>query len=351
MRRSVDDRIVDLLPLVRAARAVFDGRAAIAPEVARATGLTPEGVELGFDCLERDPSAAELRALATGVEDAREIHVILSANVFVAPLRAIAVARAAARRVTVRPSARDPAFACALVEAAGDDAIAIASDRDIASVEAGVIHVYGRDETIVEVRARARPGVRVMAHGAGIGVGLVTRSADVDRAAGALAADVVPFDQRGCLSPRVCVVEGDEPRARSFAVALDRHLRGWAHRVPRGELSEDEHGAGVRWRETMAFSGLVWPGPGHTVALAPRGAALAIPPPGRNVEVLSAPTLAAAAALVSPIAHFIVALGCDDLVRAETIAPPGARVSALGRMQRPPLDGPVDRRSLVFFAR
>ena len=47
------------------------------------------------------------------------------------------------------------------------------------AIEAGAIHVYGRDETIAAVRAAARPGVVVRGHGAGLGVALVTPAADL----------------------------------------------------------------------------------------------------------------------------------------------------------------------------
>ncbi len=40
----------------------------------------------------------------------------------------------------------------------------------------------------------------------------------------------------------------------------------------------------------------------------------------------------------------IVAVGTDDPAAHGAIAPPHARVSALGEMQRPKFDGPVDRR-------
>src|SRR5579884_866613 len=103
MTRGTDERIADVRRLLSAARAVYDGRARLSGELARSTGLTPEGVELGFSCLEREAADDDLRALVAAAGDASDVHVVLSANVFVAPLRALAVARAASARVTVRP--------------------------------------------------------------------------------------------------------------------------------------------------------------------------------------------------------------------------------------------------------
>jgi hypothetical protein len=345
--RSVDERVADVKRLLAAARAVHTDRSHIASDIGRATGLTMAGVELGFASLERDASDADLCALVASAGNARRVHVILSGNVFVSALRAIAIARAAADHVTVRPSSRDRMLTHALVEAARDDAIAVVEERDVSQSSADEIHVYGHDATIGVVRARARPRVVVRGHGAGIGVAVVTRAAGVDAAADGLAADVVPFDQRGCLSPRVAIVEGDDAEAHAFARALHERLRGWGTHVQRGVLSDDERIDAVRWRAAMAFAGCVWEGDDHAIALAPTGSPLAVPPPGRHLYVVPEPVLDATTALrLAPVARFVVAVGTDDPARVTRFAPPHARVSMLGGMQRPPLDGPVDRRSL-----
>jgi acyl-CoA reductase LuxC len=346
MSRGIDARVADVKNLLVAARALYANRAHMAPDIARSTGLSVQGVELGFASLERDATDAELRAVVAGAGNAERVHVILSANVFVAPLRAIAIARAAAEHVSVCPSRRDPWFARALVAEARDDAIALKQDRDVASIDADEIHVYGRSQTIATVRARARAGVTVRGHGAGMGVAMVTRAANVPAAAELIAADVVPFDQRGCLSPRIAIVEGDEARAQSFARALDERLRAWGARVPRGVLFDDERADAVRWRDAMAFAGRVWEGGHHAVGLAPFGAPLAIPPPGRHVHIAAERTLEAAGARLGSIARFVVAVGADNAARVMAFVPSHARVSSLGAMQRPPLDGPVDRRSV-----
>jgi hypothetical protein len=269
--------------------------------------------------------------------------VILSANVFVAPLRAIAVARAAAPRVTVRASPRDPVLANEIVAAVGDPALTSTSDRDVASTEADAIHVYGRDQTVAAVRSRAPAGVVVRGHGAGLGVAIVTGGAAVGEAAEALAIDVVAFDQRGCLSPRLVLIEGDPARAGRFAQALHDRLDEWSRRVPRGTLSADERADAAHWRDSMSFVGEVWRGASHLVAVAPPSAPTVLPPPGRHVLVsTSAPE--ATASRLAAMSAYLVAVGSDDPARAEGLAPSHVRVSTLGRMQRPPLDGPADRR-------
>ena len=140
-------------------------RSLLSGDIANATGLTREGVELGFASLEREASDADLATLVDAAGDASHVHVVLSANVFVCPLRALALARSAAPRVTVRPSSRDPVLSRALIEATRDEAIALVEERDVSAVEAGEIHVYGTSETIAAVRARARVAVRGQAEG------------------------------------------------------------------------------------------------------------------------------------------------------------------------------------------
>jgi hypothetical protein len=351
MRRGVDERVRDVTRWLEAARDVYQRRGELAASIARSTGLSPEGVALGFESLERDATPAELRELAACAGDAAHVHVILSANVFVAPLRAIAIARAASGRVTVRPSPRDPTLAHALVAAARDPAVSIVDERDPAALEADRIDVYGRDETIAHVRAVARPGVIVRGHGTGLGVAFVSMpSIDsaakaLESAAEALAADVVPFDQRGCLSPRLALVEGTVAEAEVFAAALSDRLAAWGARVPRGSLGDEERAESVRWGEALAFAGRVWRGDHHVVGLAPPEMPLAIPPSGRHVLVVPVASVPAARALLATIERFVVSVGASVPERLAAVAPPGARHARLGQMQRPPLDGPVDRRS------
>jgi hypothetical protein len=342
--RSAGERMADVRRLLAAAGRLHRDRARLVPGIARSTGLTSEGVELGFEYLERDATDADLRALVEAAGSTAHVHVLLSANVFVAPLRAIAIARAAAERVTVRPSRRDPVLAIALVDEVGDDAIRVVGDRDVAALDCTEIHVYGRDETVTAVRARARPGVTVRGHGAGLGVAMISEGADLERAAELVAPDVVAFDQRGCLSPRVALVMGSGQRAAQFAEALDRRLREWGDRVPRGTLVDEERAEAARWQETMRFAGHLWSGAQHAVGLGMEPDAVLVPPAGRHVFVGSSPSWETARVALGPIARFVVVVGSDAPEQAKRVAPPGARTAELGRMQRPPLDGPVDAR-------
>jgi hypothetical protein len=350
MVRSSSDRIADVRRLLGAARAVLAQPSELVPAIVESTGLSTEGALLALSRhVEVDASDADLTTLVEHAGDATRVTVVLSANVFVGALRAIALARAASDDVVVRPSRRDPAFACALVEAAvalGDTHVRIDDALDVASVEEGEIHVYGRDDTIADVRDKAREGVRVRGHGSGMGVALVTAAADLTRAARGLADDVVVFDQRGCLSPRIALVLGEEARASALAEALHAELDRLAATVPRGAVPAEERAAGGRYVATMTYACRVLVGSQHAIGIAPPGAPLVLPPPYRHVHVAACASVAEAERLLAPFAKAVVSIGSDDLESARALARacPWARLSALGSMQRPPLDGPVDGR-------
>ncbi|MBX3218299.1 MAG: proline dehydrogenase [Labilithrix sp.] len=345
MARSVESRIDDVRALIRAARAVVDRRGALLAEMTASTGLSSAGVELAMTRhLELEPTDEDLRRLAARAGDTSSAAVILSANVFVGALRAVAIARAASSRVVVRPSRRDPTFSRALVDAAGDPAIVLDEALDVASVEGGELHVYGHDATIALVRARARASVRVLGHGSGMGAAWISARADVAAAASALAEDVIVFDQRGCLSPRVALVEGPPARADAFAEALHAELARQGALVPRGPLPADVRAESDRYRATMTYACRALVGREHVVGVAPPGAPMIAAPAYRHLHVTACATEDDARAILAPLSRALVAVGSDDAEAARRLAPPSARVSALGQMQRPPLDGPVDLR-------
>jgi hypothetical protein len=344
VNRTPEERAAAVRSLVRAARLLARNPGELVARIARSSGLSEAGVRLALERhLEIDPSEEDLAHLVARTHEASRVHVILSSTVFVGALRAMAVARASAPRVTVRPSRRDPVFASALIETLGDPELSLAAEAGPAAIDAGEIHVYGRDETTASLRAAARPGVIVRAHGSGLGVACISAVADAECAAELVAADVVPFDQRGCLSPRIVFVEGDGARAEAVATMLDAALARASVSVPRGALAPEERAEAVRYMETVAFSGRLYRGEEHAVGVS---ATLALPPPGRHVHVLAVPDAQALEVRLEPIAHAVVAFGTDDPVAFTFAAPAHARISVLGAMQRPPLDGPVDLRVL-----
>jgi Acyl-CoA reductase (LuxC) len=312
--------------------------------IARETGLSLEGVELALSrYLEADAGGDEIGRLMERAGRAPAVLVILSANVFTGALRALALACACAPEVVVRPSRRESTFARALVEAADDAALRLAADVDVGGWPRGEVHVYGRDETLSVLRRRAATGVVVRGYGSGISVGVVSPGADLAEAARGFAEDVVVFDQRGCLSPRIGLVQGGEDRTRAFGEELHAALERAAASTPRGVLADDERSLARRYEETVGFAGCLWSAPDHIVGAARIGSPLLLPPTGRHVHLAACSDVEAMRGLLAPFESQLVALGSDDPGRYAVLAH-RARLSRLGEMQRPPLDGPVDLR-------
>ena len=312
------------------------------------SGLSPEGVELALaEHLEVEMSDTDLGSLLAAVEAAPRCHVLLAANVCTAALRAIALGLAASPSLTVRPSRRDPGLAPILARELG-----VPLTDVITAAPGDALHVYGSDATIAAVRAAAAPGVIVHGHGAGLGIAIVSADADLDAAARALAADVIPFDQRGCLSPRFALIEdreGSADRAAAFAAALDAALRDLGERVPRGPLDDATRSAIALYSAAIDAVGERFAGPQHLVGLDPAPRALPLPPASRVVHIVPA-SATSVSMLLAPWARFITTVGGAGggaLLDGARALAPAARHARLGRMQRPPLDGPVDRRGLA----
>jgi hypothetical protein len=345
MAQPNEARLRAVRRLIEAARELVLYRASLMPQLVASTGLSPEGVELAMTKhLELSPSEAELERLFADARDVPAIAVVLSANVFVGALRALVLARASSDVVLVRPSRREPVFAKALVEAAADPALRLEPSLTLSTVSRGEVHVYGSHRTLELVRDQCRSSVLVVGHGSGMGAAWISTRASLDDAARSLAEDVVAFDQRGCLSPRVALVEGDATRALDFATVLHERLTHSGKRVPRGPLPRDVLAESERYRATMAYAGRTLVGPDHVVGLADMGTPLLEGPAYRHMHVVPVAHEGAAEEWLLPVRSALISVGSDDLNAAKRIAPPWARCALLGRMQRPPLDGPVDRR-------
>jgi hypothetical protein len=326
------------------------------PEV---SGLSPEGVELALrEHLERSIAPQEMDTLVTRAGEAPRCHVVLSANVCTAALRAIAFAAATAPAVLVKPSRRDPVVAELVVRALADHrAFAAAGGR--ARIAAATlpapgdeVHAYGRDETIAAIRASVPEGVRVLGHGAGLGVAIVEDGAPMEGFRQDIAAAVVPFDQRGCLSPRVLYVEGGADRAIVVAKAAAESLAGAEARVPRGPLDAATRAEIARYVATARALGEAFEGPGYAVGVDVEPRRPLLPPAARVLHVV--PVDRARLELSSLVDPRITIVGTsgEGAARGLTMAlrrllPRSVRFAPLGQMQRPPLDGPVDLRPIA----
>lgn len=323
------------------------------------TGLSAENIELALrECFETDATDDQLVALCQSTPEAEAAHVLLSANVFVASLRAIAIAVASSSRVFVRASRREPT----MVEYLGRLCRGAFTQTDRLTPSAGDhAWLYGHDRTLAEVQSELEPGVVVHAHGSGFGVVVLGQDCS-DRAsvAKAVAHDVALFDQRGCLSPRLVFVVGTAKDALAWAEALAFALEVTERSIPRGVLVSEELAAITRYRDTMAYAGTLLAAGSSWVGVETTGACPLLPPTGRVLHVCCVQNLAQA---LGPLGKSITAVGVasshtdatsgngSSTARARLAMQhelsallPRARLVEVGMMQRPPLDGPVDRR-------
>lgn len=355
---SVDDRVLRVRSILAASQRLGDAKDPLGREARRllpaATGLSEAGVELGLSRhLETSAPDEDLERLVHRAGTAPRVHVVLSANVFVGIVRAVALAVASSPSVRIRASSREAVMAPLLLRALSetDGPPDVEKSERLDPVEGEVVHVYGRRDTIADVTIRSREGVRVVGHGPGFGVAMIdAHSPAFDLAAERLSWDVIAFDQRGCLSPRIALVAGSREEVEAFGERLSLELEAREREVPRGSLTDDELRAQSLYRATAKAVGHCHIGRASAVGVdtAPRG--LPLPPPGRNVHVARAPSSDDFDRLLAPFRGAITCIGHDaetSCAQQLLLFAEGARSQSLGRMQCPPLDGPADLRGML----
>ena len=169
--------------------------------------------------------------------------------------------------------------------------------------------------------------------------------ADLDALLACLAEDVALFDQRGCLSPRVVLVNASADFARDVAKGLAAQLERLQTRVPRGRLEASELAEITAYRDTASFAGELFSAGLGFVGLG-EDASFLMPPIGRNVHVLRTADAHKSLSSLRPMITSCAFAGGAEQRGALCAFLPGARVCDIGDMQSPPFDGPVDRREL-----
>jgi hypothetical protein len=113
--------------------------------------------------------------------------------------------------------------------------------------------LFGRDETIAELRAMLRPEIPILAHGHKISLAMVTVDPHFRSVNGA-ARDVSMFDQQGCLSPHVIFVRERGPlTAGTYARRLAAAMARYEKHTPRSRLTLSEANSIRTLREEIAF--------------------------------------------------------------------------------------------------
>jgi hypothetical protein len=336
-RRARVERLLEAARLLRSPEHSAGQR--LRRRLLETSGLSAENIELGLTrCLETDPSSEALQSLLGSTPWAPHAHVLLSGNVCVAALRAIVLGVAASERVSVRASRRDPALAEALC-ALRPELFELTSS--LRPEPGDHLWCYGSDQTLATVCSELPHGVRLHLHGSGVGAVVVEPRLWTERDARALALDTALFDRRGCLSPHVVCVQGGLDAARGVAESVAGALAAVEQELPPGPSSALEMAQARRSRDAATYAFELFDAGTSWVSC---GAELVLPPPGRILHVMPTPD---AARCLAPWSRWLTCIATNqaELGAELTRAFPGARGSALGEMQCPPLDGPVDRRS------
>lgn len=341
--------------LIVAARRTFGPRRdpSLVRALAAESGLHEANVVWALDhALELSPTEEELEQFVRLAPHRTAVLVVLAANVLVAPLRAIAWALAQSDRVVVRPSRRATVFTRALsdaVPALGLEVLELSDDpasdvtRAIEALpEGAAVHAYGGRATMDAIAAVAAPrDVVTELHGPGFGA-VVDDAEAIVAHADAIAADVIAFDQAGCLSPRIVVVIESPASSGSdrhrVAEALHAALAREGRSIPRRTLDPTEAAALARARDAAIFAGRALEGSEHLVVELPTATLL---PVGRALPVIGVRSVDDALAALSALGPELATIGTSL-----SLSLPGVRMAPLGGMQTPPLDGPVDRRVL-----
>lgn len=222
--------------------------------------------------------------------------------------------------------------------------------EDVALAAADLTVASGDDDSITSLAARARG--RFIGHGHRISFATVTAAAAADpTTADALALDIATWDQRGCLSPQLCFVEGDFDAARAFGAHVSAALGQQALALPPARMTVGERLAVRRWRDEAEWA--LFGGEQYAVfAQADEGAGTIVVEPrpvfrptplARSLRVLPIGGLDELRSVLRPVRALLEGGGLAAAAEqydawAEALASSGVHlVSRLGRMQRPPL--------------
>ena len=301
------------------------------------------------------PTAAELVEASRALGNRAPIgHVamLLPSNVETAVVRPLVWALLCRDAVAMRVSSRCAGIAAPLVAqlvradpALGRALGVLALEREdhagFASLSgwADAMHAWGHAETIA--RLEASLGRRVVAHGSGLSLAVVSREGSGALDLAALARDVARHDQRGCLSPHAIVLEeGAALDATTLARRLFATLTELEARWPRGRIEPHEAALERSWRDTaMALADWVGVAPHHAVSVE-RGA-IRDTPGLRNIAV-HAMSRAAIESLLVRLGSSLKCVGVAEPAGWIEAAAGKAHVVPLGRMQIPGLLAPAD---------
>lgn len=169
-----------------------------------------------------------------------------------------------------------PEIAAALAVAYWPGGDSLLEDRALA--EADRIVVYGGDDTLRSVRSRASTRARLVEYRHRVGVAVVGVGSRPAPEVNALAEEVtdaiVPYEQRGCVSPVRVHAIGTAEQVTRFGEHLAQALERRAQRMPASRTPEEAAAAqqvvgSLEMRRAAGEAVELWTGDGWAVAVAP----------------------------------------------------------------------------------
>lgn len=351
-----------------------EGAAALRAALVRETALSPAMVEWGLDQLALSFELEAVLALASQARPQgplvavppRLSVVVLSGNVFTAGVRSLALPLLCGSPVLVKTTRAGQALfdtlQWALADVDGEVARHLTllafgrEDRALSEAifsRADVVSAYGDDRTMMELRRLLPVSARFLAHGHGVSAAYVPQAVLADPAAltdaaRCLALDVAAYDQLGCLSPQVTLVEAGAVPAETFMAALSVALEEIEALLPRGDVPLEAAAQAAQWRGVASVLGQLEAGASHACSV--EDAPLRWGPGYRHVAIYPCDGARGAGQLLAPLGEHLKSIGVAGgaAVRVQLAeALPGGlspRLCALGRMQTPPLSAYFDGR-------
>jgi hypothetical protein len=335
-------------------RALLLEDAAWRADLGESLGLTLAEVTTAVrDHLEFAPTALERASMIAAAIPSRHALVVLSANVFVASHRAVALALAGLHSggtLQVKLSRREPGFAAGLLGHAiiPDVELVVREDFHACHLDTDAAYLYGSDATLATLRdqllAHKATGrvLTIGSHGSGLGLAWANRRPSADEAR-ALANDVAAFRQQGCLSPRILALEGTLEEAGQVASQLLDAMEAVRTDlgVPDIAVSQSDQYANML--------GQFFSKGASRILLLDQDARCPILEPGYSLVLLygeRATLLARLASMRASITCVGVQMDDDGERRADLVSAFAcARYTQWGKMQKPLFDGPVDLRT------
>lgn len=353
--------------IAKAARQLLDEQSALGAELREAlllsTRLSLPVIEYGLHTtlkLFEPETLLALYATRSGERLPRAVVTVLAGNVFSAAARPLLFPLLCGTPVLAKAASADDVLPrylkCALHEAdprLGDACAVTTFSRGERHLEralledAELVAIYGSDETIADLRPRLSAKTSIVARGHGLGAMFISRGCLTGQpAARALAAraaiDVAAYDQRGCLSPHVAIVEaGGNVDARQFAGLLAEALDAASNELPRGTVEAPDAAAELQWRGVSAALGELRRGASWAVSFEGQ-APLRASPGYRNLAVYECTDLEGLRARLAPLGKHLKALGVAGASARRELTSLAPYVCPLGNMQTPPLDCPLD---------